>query len=538
MEGIEELQVSIETKLYEINYDKLRDVAEYMLIENTDGKSKLFIIRKIREELEENIAASESEGQGDLLAVSRYLKQILAYISGELSIMETTRDENGGEMAAKALAEAKEDYEKLQNEFLVMMSLQEKKIIEAKERIQKLCSQVPQDPTPHTQSNVLHHPAHSPTLSNNPSPNPRIPLSRPPVLSLPAHPINPNPPFVPGQMPSQPFHHAVQTPQPGESVFADDRNLSVRNMLRFKDFKVQGTISNEKSRISYTNLNKQIESAIAKGYSEAEIVDAVINAVSPSLHLRSYLEGIKSLSLSDLRQILRSHYCEKSATEAYQELTNVVQESSETPQNFLMRALKLRQHVLLASQEKDSKIRYDENLIRSVFINAVETGLADDAIRSRMRPFLQSPNVSDETLIREINTAMTAENERLSKLSARKRVTKPNQLAVAATEVSTGKPATQETKKGKQDVLIASLQEVRADVASLKQAMTTTRAENESRSKRPTRPPSACDACVSNDTRDKCTHCFVCGSDEHFARGCKKRKQRGNRGQLHPRDAV
>ena len=146
----------------------------------------------------------------------------------------------------------------------------------------------------------------------------------------------------------------------------------------------------------------------------------------------------------------------------------------------------MRQHVLLASQEKDSKIRYDENLIRSVFINAVETGLPDDSIRSRMRPFLQSPNVSDETLIREINIAMTAENERLSKLDARKRVTKPSQIAVAATEVSTGKPAAQETKKGKQDVLIASLQEVRADVASLKQAMTTTRAENESGLKRPT----------------------------------------------------
>ena len=71
-----------------------------MLIENTDGKSKLFIIRNIREELEKNIAASESEGQGDLLAVSRYLKQILAYMSGELSIKVTTRDANGGEMAA------------------------------------------------------------------------------------------------------------------------------------------------------------------------------------------------------------------------------------------------------------------------------------------------------------------------------------------------------------------------------------------------------------------------------------------------------
>ena len=539
MEGIEELQVSIETELYEINYDKLRDVAEYMLIENTDGKSKLFIIRKIREELEKNIAASESEGQGDLLAVSRYLKQILAFMDGELSIMETTRDENGGEMAARALAEAKEDYAKLQNEFMIMMSLQEKKILEAKERIQKLCSQVPQDPTPHTQANVVHHPAPSPILSHNPSPNLRFPSSQPPVLGFPACLMSPTPLFFLDRCQSSSFNmqHRPHT-QPGESVFADDRNLSVRNMLRFKDFKVQGTISSEKSRISYTNLNKQIESAVAKGYLETEIVDAVINAVSPSLHLRAYLEGIKGLSLSDLRRILRSHYCEKSATEAYQELTNVVQESSETPQNFLKRALKLRQHVMLASQEKDSKIRYDENLIRNVFMNAVETGFADDSICSRMRRFLQSPNVSDETLMREINIAMTAENERLAKLGARKRVTKPSQIAVAATEVSTGKPAAQETKKGKQDVLIASLQEVRADVASLKQAMTTTRAENESGLKRPTRPPSTCDACVSNDTRDKCTHCFVCGSDEHFARGCKKRKQRGNRGQLHPRDAV
>lgn len=128
--------------------------------------------------------------------------------------------------------------------------------------------------------------------------------------------MSPYPLFVPGQMPSQPFHHAVQALQPGESVFADDRNLSVRNMLRFKDFKVQETISNEKSRISYTNLNKQKESAVSKGHSETEVVDAVINAVSPSLHLRAYLEGIKSLSLGDLRQILRSHYCEKSTTEA------------------------------------------------------------------------------------------------------------------------------------------------------------------------------------------------------------------------------
>ena len=105
--------------------------------------------------------------------------------------------------------------------------------------------------------------------------------------------------------------------------------------------------------------------------------------------------------MNELRQILRSHYCENSATEAYQELTNVVQEPNETALSFLMRALKLRQHILLASEEKESKIRYDDNLIQNVFINAVEIGLADDAIRTRMRPFLEMSRVSDEVLIRE-----------------------------------------------------------------------------------------------------------------------------------------
>ena len=93
-----------------------------------------------------------------------------------------------------------------------------------------------------------------------------------------------------------------------------------------------------------------------------EIVGAVINTVSPQLHLRSYLEGMKNLKLQELRQILRSHYCEKSATEAYQELTNIVQEPNETPINFLMRALRTRQQILLASEEKQSQIRYDASL--------------------------------------------------------------------------------------------------------------------------------------------------------------------------------
>ena len=53
-----------------------------------------------------------------------------------------------------------------------------------------------------------------------------------------------------------------------------------------------------------------------------------------------------------------------------------------------MRTLKLRQHILASSQEAGSKIRYDEDLVQSVFLNSLEAGLIDDSIRSRLRPIL------------------------------------------------------------------------------------------------------------------------------------------------------
>ena len=39
----------------------------------------------------------------------------------------------------------------------------------------------------------------------------------------------------------------------------------------------------------------------------------------------------------------------------------------------------MRQRILIASETKQSRIWYDANLIQSVFINVVETGLADNA---------------------------------------------------------------------------------------------------------------------------------------------------------------
>ena len=150
--------------------------------------------------------------------------------------------------------------------------------------------------------------------------------------------------------------------------------------------------------------------------------------MSPSLHLRTYLESIKLLSLEELRKILRSHYGEKSSSESYQELANAVQENTESPLNFLMRALKLRQQVLMSSQEPGSKMQYDKQLVQNVFLHTVETGLIDDTIRLRLRPFLQDQRLSDDNLIKELNLAVAAENERASKMSTRKKAPKPVQI--------------------------------------------------------------------------------------------------------------
>ena len=56
------------------------------------------------------------------------------------------------------------------------------------------------------------------------------------------------------------------------------------------------------------------------------------------------------LTLPTLRKILRCHFHEKSATELYQELTNMVQQPKEDPQSFLLRAMTTRQKIVLTSQ--------------------------------------------------------------------------------------------------------------------------------------------------------------------------------------------
>jgi len=136
-----------------------------------------------------------------------------------------------------------------------------------------------------------------------------------------------------------------------------------------KEFKISGQIgdSRQKDRLSFTSLTHQIDVGLKRGYKEEEIIEAVIRVINPGLRLRSYLEGKLDLELARLRKILRSHYQEEGATEVYQLLSSAVQEAGETPQDFLVRLLDLKQKVPFASQEAGSDLKYAQSWYNACF---------------------------------------------------------------------------------------------------------------------------------------------------------------------------
>lgn len=60
--------------------------------------------------------------------------------------------------------------------------------------------------------------------------------------------------------------------------------------------------------MSYPSLIRQMEVGLEKGHSEAEIVEAVVRAVTPGLPLRDMLEIKRGLMLQSLYTILKGHY--------------------------------------------------------------------------------------------------------------------------------------------------------------------------------------------------------------------------------------
>ena len=268
----------------------------------------------------------------------------------------------------------------------------------------------------------------------------------------------------------------------------------------------------------------QIEGALAQGYREVEINEAIIRSISPGLPLRSFLECNPDLPLSKLRKILRSHYREKSSTELYKALSTLTQAPNEDAQAFLFRALELRQRAIFTCKEADSKIKYDKSLIQNLFLHSVETGLRDESVRSKLRPFLQNPSIPDEELIGEMNVIFSQEQERdakLGKKSQKHTFARVEQItSVAPPQESCAQHTEKRRPPESQKSLEATLSAVQAGLSELKASFEQFKAqptqEPQARSRPPKRPPRGCESCISHNVAAECTHCYICGDFVYF----------------------
>ena len=333
--------------------------------------------------------------------------------------------------------------------------------------------------------------------------------------------------------------------QPAPKLNTPEAKVSVDIAKAFRrDFKIFGTIGGDshKDSLSFVSLMRQIDTGTKNGYNETEIIEAIIRSVSPSLKLRSYLEMTSGLSLARLKQILRAHFKEKSATELYQELAQLCQGPKESAQDFLIRAMNLREQVIFFSQAVESTVKYSASLVQSLFIHVIETGLQKESVRAKLRPLLEKPSVNDEELMDKVNLAVSAETERQSKMvvSSKKNI-QVNQVYDSGCTLGSQNPkekksdANQE-KECKPNKLVAALEAVQSDLAILKEAFNKSQKSGKDTSaddRRSPRKSVLCQLCKDSG-ETKCPHCYKCGSTEHYARGCKKSQGNGKR--LRPGD--
>lgn len=356
----------------------------------------------------------------------------------------------------------------------------------------------------------------------------------------------------------------LTTTEPKEKIKEADGGESKQLYFRPSDFKrelkIMGQIGEpgQKDKLTFVSLVRQIEGALQKGYKPLDVVDAVVRAINPGMRLRSYLESMNDLTLPRLRSILRSHYEEKSATELYQQLSTLVQGSQEGPQSFLIRALDTRQKIMFASKEADAQLKYDPKLVQGMFLHAVDTGLQDEAVRTRLRPFLQTPDIPDEDLIQQMNVIVSEETERKTKLGSTNR---HKSLKVTEVRAAQGKEESTETEgavgkkskdRPKEEHFMAALQAVRAELATLKETVENSRSKvdppamvhmsSRNQNQQWHARPRGCTRCQTEERGETCDHCYICGSGEHWARGCRQRSEgserpaSGNRRGLRLRD--
>ena len=199
---------------------------------------------------------------------------------------------------------------------------------------------------------------------------------------------------------------------------------------------------------------------------------------------------------------MRSHFREKDSSSTFTEMSNAAQSSTESPHDFVVSLLSMREKVLIMAKEEGCL--FDKGLLQQCFLHAILTGLRNNNIRNDLHPALENNKTSDEHLLQIVSEAAVNDSEHHEQLSKEKKKTKVNKIDNA------DNPLLNEIAAMKLEHS-TELAAFHAEILQLKEAMNL---RNDFHQKRVRRCPNYTFA------KFNCLHCFVCGSSEHQKSVC------------------
>lgn len=326
-----------------------------------------------------------------------------------------------------------------------------------------------------------------------------------------------------------------------------------------RDFKITGTIGaiNSKEALNYISLCSQIAEGRRKKYPDEEIAMAVRKAVCAGTPMRTYLDSSTDLKLDEVVSFVRNCLGEKSASELFQTLTNLVQNEKEDAQTFVLRALELREKVAQSSAI-DGSVRFDAGAIQDAFKHAVKTGLSSDQIRMSISPLLADPNMRDDQLLQVLNLSMSEESERLAK---QKKAVKVNAATASEESANNTLQKTMQELVTQMKVMQKEMEASRNESSTYwsrltarqrsewppwgsdshdqsqsnqkqrhnghSQSQESSRRQDQSQRSNTSWKRSACDKCIEDNTNG-CDHCWKCGTTGHKSFQCQKKSLNRN----------
>lgn len=341
-----------------------------------------------------------------------------------------------------------------------------------------------------------------------------------------------------GEKSSLPRHPLFNSP---ERQLQGTAHIPPEITLR-REFRICGQIgeSGQKDKLSYLSLVRQIKVGTEKGHTETEITEAVIRAVSPGLPLRDMLEIKRGLTLSGLLTILRGHYKVDSSTDLYHRLISLSQEPKETALNFVFRAIELKEKLLWKAENEEAEEHYSRATIQRKFLRSIETGLLSDSVKFNILPHLSNIKITDEDLIEKVNEASRVENERQEK-RRRATVAKSPKVQELCPAMQTGSTPFKGPSEFKEPSSTVTVKAVKGKENKAEQTMSTQQMMEELRTEMKQmlltvmetnhHPPvvkqrlKGCQKCRNEGAGENCLHCFKCGQEGHFSRGCRAQRQ-------------